>query len=281
MKDQPRQAGIIHLDELRNSPSFPSEKRLMEGPVAIIECLQDIPCNPCEFVCPEAAIKIGQPLTNLPVFREDKCTGCALCVPHCPGMAIFVVDLTYSHKEALIHLPYEFLPLPATNDSVDAIDREGVAIAKAKVKAVRNPKKFDQTVVIAIIVPKDLAMEIRSIRTREEGGGRRQESSLVLAFCSLLPAPCSFLPQTMCRCEEIRDIEVKEAIDQGAVTIKGIKNRTRAGMGLCQGRICANLFTRLLSENANLSPADIKPPSARPPVRPIELGSLAAGGEDD
>ena len=39
----------------------------------------------------------------------------------------------------------------------------------------------------------------------------------------------------ICRCEEVTEGEIKKAIRSGARTITGIKRRTRAGMGLCQG----------------------------------------------
>ncbi len=35
----------------------------------------------------------------------------AVCVSNCPGLSIVVVDETYSEKEALVKIPYEFLPL--------------------------------------------------------------------------------------------------------------------------------------------------------------------------
>ena len=116
MNNRIGQDGIIDIDKLKKSIGFPSEERLAKGPVAIIECPEEIPCNPCESICPQAAIKVGKSLTNLPVFREEKCNGCTLCIPRCPGMAIFVVDLTYSKNEAIIQFPYEFHPLPAVQD---------------------------------------------------------------------------------------------------------------------------------------------------------------------
>jgi Fe-S-cluster-containing hydrogenase component 2/bacterioferritin-associated ferredoxin len=288
--------GIIDIAKLKKSESFPSEKRFKEGPVAIIECLEEIPCNPCEFICPEKAIKVGKPIANLPRFFEDKCTGCGLCVPHCPGLAIFIVDLTYSEDEAVVQFPYEFLPLPNVGDEVDAVDREGAIITRAKVKAVRNPKKFNKTPVVSLIVPKKFVMEVRGIKiadNRQQTTDNRQR-----AEGTKLPAASSQLLETrnarqiensqfrhstttMCRCEEITEDEVMEAIKEGSLTLKGIKDRTRVGMGLCQGRICTKLATQLLSENTDLHLEKIKPPSVRPPVRPIDLENLGAGKEDD
>ena len=41
-----------------------------------------------------------------------------------------------------------------------------------------------------------------------------------------------------CRCEYVTDGEILDAIERGARTLDGIKFRTRAGMGRCQGGFC-------------------------------------------
>jgi glycerol-3-phosphate dehydrogenase len=51
-----------------------------------------------------------------------------------------------------------------------------------------------------------------------------------------------------CRCEIVTEGEVLAAIERGARTMDGIKFRTRAGMGRCQGGFCAWRCMRLLSE---------------------------------
>jgi len=42
----------------------------------------------------------------------------------------------------------------------------------------------------------------------------------------------------VCRCELVTEGELHEAIDRGACTLDGLKFRTRAGMGRCQGGFC-------------------------------------------
>ena len=69
----------------------------------------------------------------------------------------------------------------------------------------------------------------------------------------------------VCRCEEITVADIEQAIADGITTIKGIKNRTDAGMGQCQGMICHRLIERMLREKSVLQgPADC---SYRFPVR--------------
>jgi len=80
----------------------------------------------------------------------------------------------------------------------------------------------------------------------------------------------------ICRCEEVTLGEILQAISEGAQTINEVKKRTRAGMGLCQGRSCGRLVKRLLAEHAGQNFHRIKPMTARPPVRPMALDVLAS-----
>ncbi len=78
-----------------------------------------------------------------------------------------------------------------------------------------------------------------------------------------------------CRCEEITDAEIAAAIAEGARTINDIKRRTRAGMGMCQGRWCTPALVAMVAEATGQPLATIAPMTARPPVQPVPLGVLA------
>ncbi len=147
--------GILTLKDIQ----IPSKKRFESGPVAIIECPQNIPCNPCVDACPFHAISMND-INDLPKIDFEKCTGCGTCISKCPGLAIFVVDLTYSDNEVLIRIPYEF-NLPKVGETVSALNRKGKRIGEAKiVKVVENKNK---TSVISLSVDKSIAMEVRNI----------------------------------------------------------------------------------------------------------------------
>jgi glycerol-3-phosphate dehydrogenase len=51
----------------------------------------------------------------------------------------------------------------------------------------------------------------------------------------------------VCRCEHVTEGEVVEAVRRGATTLDGVKFRTRAGMGRCQGGFCTPHLLRILS----------------------------------
>ncbi len=163
-KDQLRTTGVPSRAELEASPGYPSRRDLARGPIAVIECVQDIPCNPCEIACSSGAIFVGDPITNRPVFRAHLCNGCGRCIPVCPGQAIFRVDTTQSETTAAVSFPYEFLPLPEEGDAVEAVDRAGEVVCEARVLRTQASRVFDRTAVITVEVPQQFAMDVRSIK---------------------------------------------------------------------------------------------------------------------
>ena len=148
---------------------MPPEDILAKKPVVMVECFQNIPCDPCAASCPFGAILPFEDINDLPAVDYDKCTGCGICVTSCPGLAIFVLDMNYSDKDALIKLPYEMLPLPQKGEMVSGLDREGHKVAEVKVDKVTKTK--NKTYLISIVVPKELALIIRNIRVEDKTNG--------------------------------------------------------------------------------------------------------------
>ncbi|MDR1587858.1 MAG: 4Fe-4S binding protein [Treponema sp.] len=155
--------GVPSKEELAACPGVPGAERLGRGRVAVIECVQRIPCNPCVAACPFGAISISGGITELPVLNGEVCTGCGKCVPRCPGLAIFLVDMTYSETEAAVDFPYEYLPLPAKGDTVDAVNRAGERVCSGRVLQALDSPGYDGTRVIRLAVPKEYAGEVRSM----------------------------------------------------------------------------------------------------------------------
>ncbi len=54
--------------------------------------------------------------------------------------------------------------------------------------------------------------------------------------------------KVVCRCELVTEAEIHNAIDHGARTLDGIKFRSRAGMGRCQGGFCTTRCMDILAE---------------------------------
>lgn len=157
--------GSPSLEELKNSPAFPKEEDYKKGPIAVIECIEEIPCNPCETSCYKGAIVIGKPITNLPQIDFQKCVGCGICVAACPGLAIYIKDFTYSQEEALISFPYEYLPLPKAGDVVTLAGRRGEEICEGRVVKVNNAKVNNHTVVLSVSFPKEHFLEVITMKS--------------------------------------------------------------------------------------------------------------------
>lgn len=59
--------------------------------------------------------------------------------------------------------------------------------------------------------------------------------------------------RVICRCETVTEAEIIEAIKRGARTVDGVKFRTRAGMGRCQGGFCSFRVMEILSRELKIS----------------------------
>lgn len=61
----------------------------------------------------------------------------------------------------------------------------------------------------------------------------------------------------ICGCELVTAADIENAITDGATTIDGIKIRTRAGMGNCQGGMCLNGVTNILSNRLAINKGSV------------------------
>jgi len=154
--------GIPTKEDL--SSVSPSEARMAEGPVVIVECFQEIPCDPCVEACKQNAITMPGDVNGLPVVDTGKCNGCGLCITRCPGLAIFVIDKSYSEDLALVMLPFEYVPVPEPGQYAAGLDRSGKELGRFKVVKVTSGGKKNMTRIVSLAVPQNLAMEVRNIQ---------------------------------------------------------------------------------------------------------------------
>lgn len=155
------QKGFVADDEIERFPGITHKA----GVHPVMECTQNIPCNPCQDSCPKHCIKIGSHITSLPSFDETTtCVGCGMCVASCSGQAIFLLNENYEDGYSSITLPYEFLPLPEVGDKGVALGRDGREICEAEVIGVKSIPAYDKTNLLTIRVPAEYDMKARFYR---------------------------------------------------------------------------------------------------------------------
>jgi glycerol-3-phosphate dehydrogenase len=63
----------------------------------------------------------------------------------------------------------------------------------------------------------------------------------------------------VCRCEKVTEGEIVDSINRncGARSIIGVKNRSRAGSGRCQGGFCQSEVINILSRELNIDKLEV------------------------
>jgi len=278
--------GIPTKEQIQSA--FPESNRLNQGPVAIIECFQPIPCDPCATSCPRQAIQPFADINDTPAIDNKSCNGCGICITKCPGLAIMVVDFAWSETKALLRLPYEFRPLPKEGETVHALDRAGAIVADADVVKITLPAS--KTAIVSIAVDKALVKIIRNIKLKDSNGfiesqytdeARHNKNLHTQEYADSHQKSEIYQNQTsdpsiLCRCSDIDIQEIRAHIQAGYTSVDEIKRLTRLGMGPCQGRTCIPLVMRELANALGKPMEALSPGTHRPVVKSIELGSLAA-----
>lgn len=150
--------GFVADDEIER---FPGVTHKM-GIHPVMECTQNIPCNPCQDACPKGCISIGSNITSLPIVVEgSECINCGMCVASCSGQAIFLVNEDCGDGTATVTIPYEFLPLPDQGEKGIALGRDGKKVCDAEIVSVKSSKAYDKTNLLTMKVPKEYAMKAR------------------------------------------------------------------------------------------------------------------------
>lgn len=150
--------GFVADDEIENYPGVTHKV----GIHPVMECTQNIPCNPCQDACPKGCISIGDNIVSLPaVVKDAECINCGMCVASCSGQAIFLVNEDCGDGMAEVTIPYEFLPLPEMGARGVALGRNGQEVCEAEIVRVKSIKAYDKTSLLTMKVPKSCAMKAR------------------------------------------------------------------------------------------------------------------------
>jgi sarcosine oxidase subunit alpha len=232
----------------------------------MVRCVQEIPCDPCIHTCPKDMIEMrGDPIFGIPEITKDECTGCAMCVAACPGLAITLVDTRAEGPDGLVTVPFELLESQvATGRDVIAVDIDGEPVGAARIEKVTKRKAFDRTLLVTLRVPKQAAPRVAGFRVQDPA----------LSRPSGRPAPEPVADDTVvCRCERVKAGEIRRFIRENGSDLNQLKI-LRCGMGACGGKTCQALILRLCQEEG-VDPANAVPFSQRPLVAETTLAMLA------
>jgi len=84
----------------------------------------------------------------------------------------------------------------------------------------------------------------------------------------------------VCRCRDVTLADVERVIREGCTDIECIRKVLGIGMGPCQGRTCIPLLMRYLARRLGKRIDELRIPTSRPPVVPIEARYFLSGGDD-
>ncbi|MCD6579878.1 FAD-dependent oxidoreductase [bacterium] len=214
----------------------------------VIECTEDIPCNPCEASCPFDAIDIGKRIVNIPVVDLNKCTGCLSCITSCPGLAIFGITENVEKGKVVISIPYELYPLPEKGDRVWAVDKNGQIVSESEIYRVRKNK--NKTNIVSIIVDEKYKDTVRHFYPQSKGD------------------------TVICRCNDITAKEINDAIDDGYTDFEELKRYLRVTMGPCQGRGCRHLVMGMIRSKTGKDVSKGSTGTRRPPESSLPFKAI-------
>jgi NADPH-dependent 2,4-dienoyl-CoA reductase/sulfur reductase-like enzyme/Fe-S-cluster-containing hydrogenase component 2/bacterioferritin-associated ferredoxin len=244
---------------------FPDD---FHGMVPVIHCTQEIPCNPCSSVCPKGLIVIDpDDIRHIPQFTGSlsDCAGCEKCLTTCPGLAITLVDFRKDPDHPLVSIPYEFLEDQIQRGSrITVVDTAGMPLGQVEVTRVAMLKNQNQTRVLKVAAPPQLAYRIAGVRVQEP-----QISQPLDRFVTRID------DDTMiCRCERVTAGEIRGWIRKGYRDLNEIKTVTRAGMGACGSKTCNGLIYRLFRDEG-IDLKDVVDSTRRPLFVEVPLGIFA------
>ena len=84
----------------------------------------------------------------------------------------------------------------------------------------------------------------------------------------------------ICRCRDVTEKDIREAIHNGYDTIELLKRKTKVATGTCGGRTCLPLTRAILASETGKDLEEIPLPRDRSPIVPLPV-KYAAGEREE
>lgn len=233
----------------------------------LVDCPQEIPCDPCVKACSTGAISMDEGMCGKPRITEGQCNGCLSCLEVCPVSCIYLMEKR--EGETLMTLALDRLPRLSKGDEVILKDGNGKDLGRGRVIKSRAAQKDKGLRILTLKVPAEVAGSVRTVEGMGTSINHPQPEE----------AEETWSGETedlfICRCEEIERKELEEVIGAGVKHAPNLRRLTRVGLGLCQGRSCAQLLLGELIKRTGCDPEEASIPRARVPIRPVTIRELS------
>ena len=260
---------------MKSKPPLPKELKIEyinEGIYPVFYCNQEIPCNPCTSVCPNAQIEtVDNLITQLPYFKGDQdCIGCGKCVAVCPGLAVVLLDFRKNPDNPLVVFPLELTTEKLEKGQKVIVVSNDKELGEFEVYRSRVLNEYPKTQLITVQLPVDIAKKAVSIKL----------------FKSTYNEPIEAYQQNntdddtiVCRCERVSVREIRKWIQSGVKDFNELKALTKAGMGSCGAKTCTSLIYQIFREEGILFD-EITEGTKRPLFMEVSMG-IFAGVKDE
>jgi NADPH-dependent 2,4-dienoyl-CoA reductase/sulfur reductase-like enzyme/ferredoxin len=261
------------LDVLKSKPGGVHEKKPFDTGLSqypVIRCTQEIPCNPCQDVCPVGSIAMPTGKITEPPEFSDTCIACNRCISICPGLAITLVDRGYdaSGETALVLVPWE-MPEGTIRQGMDVTTSgfKGDVVGRGRVVAIRSSHWQNRRSLVALEVPASEADDVAGIRIAKTTKGQDVQGLDMDADDTII-----------CRCERVTRKEIVDRIRAGARDFNAVKAATRICMGECGGKTCKQLIWQIFRQEG-IELSEVTGHRERPFVQEVHISAFL--GDDD
>lgn len=133
---------------------------------------------------------------------------------------------------------------------------------------------------LGVAIPPGLVNAERRARQRIRRHARFQAALWALYAAAPSDAARADGDAVVCRCENVTAAGVNAAVEAGCGSPGELKQRTRLGMGACQGRYCVPVALDTLAGRSGLPPGEYSALAPQSPLKPVTIAQILGAGTE-